>query len=451
MIDSESENKMSKVDLTKGNVLKVLIALALPIIGSSLLQFTYNLVDMLLVGGLGSNAVASIGSSSFFIGLGYSINAFVVIGTGIKVAHSIGRKDNKAVDEYISSGLILNLIISALYSLILILFGKAFIQFLNIGNPTVERDAYIYLAINAPILFFSFFNTLFIRIFSSFGINKSSLIISSIGVIINLILDPIMIYVLNFGVAGAAIGTLIANIVMFIFFINKSRRLYSFNLKLGLNYLKLKEITVLGLPMSFQRVLFTLVNILLARIIGGFGADAIAAQKIGLQIESVVYMVVGGLNGAIAGFVGQNFGAKKYDRINKGYNTAIGIGIIYALFISVLFIFTPEILVKLFIREENTILIASNYLRILGYSQIFATIEMISNGVFTGFGVPKIPALISIIFTILRIPLALILINIYGVNGIWLGISISSILKGTTAYLIYKFKIWKVYKDVRCD
>lgn len=447
----ESENDMNKVDLTKGNVLKVLITLALPIMGSSLLQFTYNLVDMLWVGGLGSNAVASIGSSSFFIGLGYSINAFVIIGTGIKVAHSIGRKDNKSVDEYISAGVILNAIVGGVYALALIFLGKYFIQFLNIDNPIVEREAYIYLSISAPMLFFSFFNTLFIRIFNSFGINKSALKISAIGVIINLILDPIMIYVLKFGVTGAALGTLIANGIMFILFMKKSRSLYKFDFKIGFNYIKLKEITVLGLPMSFQRVLFTLVNILLARIIGSFGSDAIAAQKIGLQIESVVYMVVGGLNGAIAGFVGQNFGAEKYNRINKGYNTAIGIGAVYALFISVLFIFTPEVLVKAFIREDNTIIIASNYLRIIGYSQIFATIEMISNGVFTGFGVPKIPALISIIFTILRIPLALILTRFYGVNGIWLGISISSILKGTVAYLIYKLKIWKVYKNVRCD
>ncbi|MBE6053522.1 MAG: MATE family efflux transporter [Clostridium sartagoforme] len=442
---------MNKVDLTKGNVFKVLVTLALPIMGSSFLQFTYNLVDMLWVGGLGSNAVASIGSSSFFIGLGYSINAFVVIGTGIKVAHSIGRKDTKAVDEYISSGVILNSVVGGIYSLILIFGGKNLIQFLNIDNPIVESEAYIYLAISAPMLFFSFFNTLFIRIFNSFGINKSALNISAIGVIVNLFLDPVMIYIFKLGVTGAAIGTLIANGIMFILFIKKSRSLYNFNINMGLSYNKLKEITILGLPMSFQRVLFTLVNILLARIIGSFGADAIAAQKIGLQIESVVYMVVGGLNGAIAGFVGQNFGAKKYNRINKGYNTAIGIGAVYALLISLLFILTPEILVKLFIRENNTIVIASDYLRIIGYSQIFATIEMISNGVFTGLGVPKIPAIISILFTILRIPLALILTRFYGVNGIWLGISISSVLKGTTAYLIYKFKIWKVYKDVRCD
>ena len=118
---------IKKYDLTKGNVLKVLIALAIPIIGSSLLQFTYNLIDMLWVGKLGSDAVASVGSSSFFIGLGYSINAFVVIGTGIKTAHSIGKKNNKAIKEYISNGLFLNGIISIIYSLALIFLGKYFV------------------------------------------------------------------------------------------------------------------------------------------------------------------------------------------------------------------------------------------------------------------------------------------------------------------------------------
>ena len=83
------ERRMKKIDLTKGKVIKVITALSLPIMASSLLQFTYNLVDMLWVGGLGSDAVASIGSSSFYIGLGYSINALVVIGTKSDRSHVV--------------------------------------------------------------------------------------------------------------------------------------------------------------------------------------------------------------------------------------------------------------------------------------------------------------------------------------------------------------------------
>lgn len=442
---------MKKIDLTKGSVLKVLTALALPIIGSSVLQFTYNLVDMLWVGGLGSNAVASIGSSSFFIGLGYSINSLVVSGTGIKVSHAVGKKNDDEVKSYINSGLILNTLIGIIYALALIFMGKGFIGFLNINNPIVEKDGYLYLLASAPMMFFSFFNILYIRIFNSFGNNKGALKISAIGVIMNIILDPIFIYVFKLGVTGAAVATLISNLSMFIMFNLQSNGMFKITIKDGIDYKKIKEIGKLGFPMSFQRILFTMVNITLARIITKFGSDAIAAQKIGLQIESIVYMMVGGLSGAMASFVGQNFGAKKYKRINEGYNTAIVIGIIYAGITTVIFIFTPEVLVKIFIREENTIVIASNYLRIIGFSQIFSTIEMISNGVFTGFGVPKIPATISILFTLIRIPLALILTNYLGVSGIWWSISISSMCKGVVAYLIYKFKIWREYENVTCS
>ena len=171
---------MQKIDLTKGKVTKVLLATAIPIMGSSLLQFTYNLVDMLFVGRLGSDAVASVGSSSFFIGLGYSINAIVVIGTGIKVAHSIGNSDEIKTKGYINSGLILNFIIGLIYSLLLVLLGKELISFLDLGNLRVERDGYIYLALSAPMLFFAFFNLLYTRILSSYGNNKIALKINAV-------------------------------------------------------------------------------------------------------------------------------------------------------------------------------------------------------------------------------------------------------------------------------
>ena len=440
---------MKKIDLTQGRVINVLTALALPIMGSSLLQFTYNIIDMLWVGGLGSNAVASIGSSSFFIGLGNSISSLVVIGTGIKVAHAIGKNDNNEVKEYINCGIVMNFFIAATYALVLIFLGKGFISFLSLNNPIVERDSYYYLAINGPVLFFSFFNFLYTRIFSSFGNNKDSLKINAVGMILNIILDPIFIYVFNLGVLGAAIATLVANIVMFILYNVKSKGMLSYNKSLGIQKDKVIEIAKLGFPMAFQRVLFTLVNIVLAKIIAIFGTESIAAQKIGLQIESITYMVIGGLNGAIASFTGQNYGAKKFNRIKSGYYTALLIGICYSVIMSIVFIIFKEPIIKLFIKEEATIIIASGYLQAVAFSQSFSTIEMVSNGLFTGLGMPKIPATISIVFTILRIPMAIILMKPLGVIGIWWSIAISSILKGSTAYFIYLVKVRRNYKDVK--
>lgn len=438
---------MKKIDLTQGNIVKVIILLALPIMGSSFLQLTYNLVDMIWVGRLSSNAVASIGSSSFFTALGYSINALVITGAGIKIAHAVGEKDEAATAEYMNAGLSINLVISAGYGLILLAFGKDFINYLKLNDPVVERDAYLYLLINIPTLFFSFFNIFYTRVLGSFGNTKSAFYISFLGVILNMILDPIFIYSLKLGVLGAGAATLAANAVMFIIFSVKGKKLFTYKKAAGLKSSRLKEIIHLGMPMAVQRILFTLVGIVLARIIAKFGADAIAAQKIGFQIESISFMVVGGLSSAVASFIGQNYGAKEYHRIQKGYRMALAIGGIYALIAGMLFFSFPTQLVSIFVKEQNTIVIAASYLQIIGFAQIFSAVEMVSNGAFTGHGLPKIPSAISIIFTVLRIPMAYFFIQFLGVTGIWLSIAISSVLKGVTAYLIYKFKIWKEYKN----
>ncbi|MBS6184488.1 MAG: MATE family efflux transporter, partial [Clostridium celatum] len=377
------------------------------------------------------------------------INSLVVIGTGIKVSHAIGEKNNKEVKQYINSGLAINFVISIIYALILIVLGKSFISFLSLNNEVVERNSYYYLAMNAPILFFSFFNFLYTRIFSSFGNNGDSLKINAIGMIINIILDPIFIYIFKLGVLGAAVATLIANVVMFILYRIKSNGILYYDKSIGIDKEKVIEIIRLGFPMAFQRILFTMVNIILAKIIASFGTSSIAAQKIGLQIESITYMVIGGLNGAIASFTGQNFGASKFKRIKQGYYTALLLGIIYSMIMSIIFIIFKEPIIRLFIRDKSTILIASSYLQAVAFSQSFSTIEMVSNGLFTGLGMPKIPAIISIVFTVLRIPMALTLMQTLGIDGVWWSIAISSILKGVAAYSIYLTKIRRNYKDVK--
>ncbi|HAX71979.1 MAG TPA: MATE family efflux transporter [Firmicutes bacterium] len=434
---------MKKVDLTKGKVLSVILALALPIMGSSVLQLTYNLVDMLLVGRLGSDAVASIGSSSFLIGLGYAIQASVVVGTGIKVAHAVGKKDEVEQAQYISAGFILNAIIGFAFVLILIFGGKSFILFLDLQNESVERQSYQYLLVSAPMLFFAFFNLWYVRLYNSFGQNKNALKISAIGVVMNIILDPLFIYVFKLGVFGAGLATLMANLTMTALFYYQSKALFNINLKQKIPMTKYIDILKLGFPTSLQRFLFTLVNIGLAKMIANFGSDAIAAQKIGLQIESITYMVIGGLNGAITGFVGQNYGAKQFKRIQQGMKVALTVGVIYAALTTVIFNIWPEFLASLFVKEQKTITIAADYLRIVGLSQVFMAIEIICNGMFTGLGLPKIPAVISIVFTVLRIPMAFIFIQRFGVNGIWLSIGLSSVIKGLVAFSMYLIKVWK--------
>ncbi|MEF9952384.1 MAG: MATE family efflux transporter [Clostridium sp.] len=441
---------MKKVDLTEGNVLKVIVNLALPLAASSLLQFMYNFIDMMWVGGLGSDAVASIGSSSFYINVGYAINAMVVVGAGVVVSQAIGAKDYDRANRYINTAIVLNLVIGLIYSLCIALFSRELIGFLGINNPIVEKDAITYLLINGWGMVIIFFNSLCTRFFSSFGNNKISLVINSTGLIINIILDPIFIYGLDLGVNGAGLATVLSNGVALVMAIVASKGLYPLKPIKLFTFGMIKDIIAIGSPNAAQRIIFTIINILLAKIIAIYGAEAIAAHKIGLQVESITFVIIGGFNGAIASYIGQNYGAKKEDRIREGYNVALKLGIIYAVFVTALLLIIPSQLAGIFVKDPETIKITADYLRIIGLSQVFASVEMVTNGTFMGLSRTKYAAIISVGFTVLRLPMAMVLVKYLGVNGIWWSIAISSVIKGVVSYLVYRFMLWnKISKELR--
>ncbi|MGL5367684.1 MAG: MATE family efflux transporter, partial [Cetobacterium somerae] len=176
---------MKKVDLTTGDIKKILLSLAFPIMGSSFLQMIYGLVDMFWVGKIGSNAVAAVGTASFFINLGYAINSMIVIGAGIKISHVIGAKDIENTKEYIKASCTLNFLMAVSFILPIIIFSKNLVRFFNLENE-VEKMAQIYLIIGGVGFIFKFFNFLYTRILNSYGESKLPFKISSVGVILNI-------------------------------------------------------------------------------------------------------------------------------------------------------------------------------------------------------------------------------------------------------------------------
>ena len=429
------------VNLTEGSIGKILIALAIPIVGASFLQMAYGLVDMIWIGRVGSGAVAAIGTASFFLNLGEAFNSIVVMGGGIKVSHSIGAQKEKDIDEYISSAFLINFFITFLFILFLFIFKNSLIGFFDLNDTTIESEAKIYLLIAGAGLFFKFMNVLYIRIFNSFGETKLPFKISMFGVLLNIVLDPLFIFGFNLGVAGAAIATIISQALVTLLFFRSSKRFFILTNIFKFYSEKIKHVVSLGTPIGIQRVLFTGIGIVIGKIISEFGADAIAAQKIGLQIESISYMTMGGLYGAVASFIGQNYGAQKYDRIDKGYKIAVLIATIFGGITTILFVFFPKYLVDIFISDTRAVEISVNYLKIVGATQIFMCLEIITNGSFNGIGVPKTPSIVSVVFTLIRIPLAYHLSEIYGVNGVWMAITITMFLRGVISPTLFMLKL----------
>ncbi len=434
---------MKKRDLTKDSVVKSLLVVAIPTMLSQLLIFSYNIVDLKFISGLGTSAIAAVGSATLFVGIGFSLNALCVVGTGIKASQASGRNDVNAFHNVMNIGHIINIAVNVIFALLLFTFSEFLISLLKIKDPKAIMLAVQYLRILSVVSFFQHTNQMISRVLGSLGLSDKTLYISLVGVIINVILDPIFIYTFNWGVQGAAFASLIGNVVMtilfFVFFYSTIKYTKS-------NKVKLKDIVgvlKLGIPYMSQRFFFTAIGIYMGRLTAEFGVNAIASQRIGIQVESITFMIIGGLFAATSAFAGQNLGACEYDRVRKGYNNAVKIGICYASVTSLLFIIFAPNIARLFDDNTQTVLYTSYYLRVIAFAQVFAVLEMVGNGLYTGIGKPEIPARISIVLTSLRVPIALILSSIIGVIGIFISVAFTSILKGAVSYGIYRFKIRK--------
>ncbi|WP_253199492.1 MATE family efflux transporter [Clostridium tagluense] len=189
-----------------------------------------------------------------------------------------------------------------------------------------------------------------------------------------------------------------------------------------------------------QSGVFTVIGMIIARILSQWGSTPIAVQSVGSQIESITWMTAGGFQTALSAFVGQNFGAKKWDRIYKGYFISLAIISIIGTITSCLLIFFPSPIFSIFISEKAVIKDGIVYLRILGVSQLFMCIEMTTAGAFNGLGRTMPPSIVGIVLNVLRIPGALLLSMFLGLSGVWWSISISSMLKGlilTSWFIIF--------------
>ncbi len=450
-----------RIDLTKGNITKKLIKLALPIMGTSFIQMAYNLTDMMWVGKAGSSAVAAVGTAGFFPWLAMAFINISKIGGEVKVAQSIGERDVKSTKSFIKAAIEINIILSVLYTIFLITFNNQLIGFFRLGELEVITMSKQYLVIVALGMIFYFINPVFTAIFNGLGNSKAPFKINTIGLITNIILDPILIMGIGgfpkLGVVGAAIATVIAQMVVtisFLIMIIRNKNDY-FKAKLFRNIEAsyYNVLIKLGFPVAVQSGMFTIFAMLIGVVVAAFGPVAIAVQKVGSQIESISWMTAEGLAVALGSFVGQNYGAKEYERINKGCRITLIIAMILGVINTIILVFFGKYIFSAFIQEADAIKEGTMYLKILGYSQLFMCLEIITTGAFKGLGRTLIPSFIITVLTGARVPAAYFLSKseLLGIDGIWWSISLSSILKGILMLSIFTImlKFGKLYGEYK--
>lgn len=428
------------VDLTQGPIFKQLVKLALPIIGTSLMQMAYNLTDMIWLGQLGSNAVASVGSAGFYIWLGMSILLVTRIGAEVGVSQALGRKEPETAARFARHSLFWALLLSILIAGISLIFAPQLIGIFRLSKGIVEDGAISYLRLVSLGFVFTFINPTFQGIYNGVGNSRLPFYYLLVGLGLNMLLDPLMIFGFAFfpalGVQGAAWATVIAQVVVFSIFcvrfiwkkeiINPDFKRFRLSKEISLKIFKL------GTPVAAESSLFACFALILARMITKWGDIPIAVQSVGAQIEAISWMTSSGFATALGTFTGQNFGANNWGRIKKGYYTTLGIGIFLGTIVTISFIVFGREIFSLFLREPEPLQMGIVYLKILAVSQIFMIVEIITRGAFNGIGRTVPPSIIGIVFTGARVPAAMVLSleKYLGMLGIWWAISLSSVVKG---------------------
>lgn len=437
--------KKENTVLTSFPILKQLILLALPVIGSSFMTMAYNIINMIFVGKLGSGSVAAVGSAGFYMHLGWGLSSLLTVGAGIKVSHAVGSGDFKLSRSYVRSGIPSVVVLAVIYYAFIFFAGNQLIGVIQLNNPEIEQAALAYLQVLGLVIPFTFQNLFFTSVFIGSGNSKSPFRINATALAINILLDYLLIIRAEMGIKGAAIGTIISQAIGTLLFYIKLYR--TTNLRpIGTVFQSslLKNILRMGVSTTFQRVSFTVVAIFMARIISTWGPTAIAVQKIGIQVEAISFMTAGGFLSALSTISGLAYGAGETRKQWQAFRSGMLIAFVLGTVTSVVIVAFAQPLFSIFLNDRESLKMGTEYLVILGYSQLFMVLELMATGAFFGWGKTNIPAITGIVLTVLRIPMALTFIRLWQneLSSVWWSISISSMLKGTilSAVFVVLFK-----------
>ena len=441
-------------DLTSGSIYNQLIRLAMPIMATNFIQMTYTLTDMAWIGRLGSEEVAAIGSVGILLWLASSFGLLTKVGVEICIARSIGGKNLDEARQYASHSVMFSILLGIVFGAILVAFGEWVISLFKL-EERISAMAVSYLHILALAMPMWYLSYTFAGIYNGCGRSIIPFYLLSSGLICNMILDPLFIFgvgnVRGLGVDGAAIASLVSQMVVVFLFVWQMKRKNGILNRFSY-YVKPKKAFIipifkLGTPIAVMNCLFAVINFYVARLASIYGGHlGVMSQTTGSQIEGITWNTSSGFSTALGSFVAQNQAAGKTNRTTQAYKytlyTLLSLGIV----VSVCFFFFGQEIFGVFVPELAARKAGGEYLQIMALCQVFMMLENTTLGMWNGYGKTLPPAIVSVTLNVARIPLALWLAPVYGVNGVWFAIIISAILKGIISPVWWKITASKYKK-----
>lgn len=419
---------LTKIDFIGGNTRRCLMAMALPMIAAMFLNMAYNLVDSLWIGNLlGETAYAALTNSTPIILILTSVAMGSTNGVSILLSQAIGSKDKRKTESLIATSLIVAIVFSLLVTLILELCLPTILGALNTPAETYDM-AYSYLTIYVLGYVAVYLYLYFTAVLRSFGNSMFQAIAMLVSTVLNAILDPIFIHFIGF--QGAAIATLLSQIVCLVFmviYLKKKKLFY-----LHITWFDKNDVLPLiqkAIPSVIQQSIPAISTTFLTGLVSTYSITAIAAYGITGKLETILFYPAIALNMVLTTIVGQCIGGQRTDRAKDYLKCALKYGCLLLAILSIVIVVFSKQLSGFFVNSSDVADIVGVYFFIVGIGYLLNTITNSFLGVLNGFGKPaKSMVLMIFYYIVVRMPLAYLLSFLgFGLNGIWFAILISHI------------------------
>ncbi len=450
-MEETRENKMGIMPINK-----LLVTMSLPMMISMLVQALYNIVDSVFVSRLSENALTAVSMAFPMQNLLIAVASGLGVGMNALLSRSLGEKNFKAANKAAMNGMFLEAIGYVIFLLIGIFATKLYFT-AQAGQGEITDLGVSYMRICLIMSFGVFMQFTFERMLQSTGRTFLTMITQTTGAVINIILDPIMIFGLlgmpKMGVAGAALATVIGQIVaaaMALMFNIKKNPDVTLDIKRFKPESKyIKTILSVGIPSIIMASVGSVMTFGMNKILIAFSSTAVAVFGVYFKLNSFIFMPVFGLNNGMVPIVSYNYGARKKTRMTK----TIKLAVIYAVLLMcigiVLFQTIPDVLLGLFDASDYMLEIGVPALRIISLSFAFAGICIVLSSTFQALGHGMLSMFVSITRQlIVLLPSAYILSKLGGLNAVWWSYNIAELFSLALSLIFYRHMYYKSIKPL---
>ena len=405
--------------------LKALTVFAMPMILGSFFQQVYNMADSIIVGQfVGSSALAAVGACAALTNVFICVALGAGVGAGVLVSRYFGAKNYGKMKTIVSTSLISFLILSVVLGVF------CFSHFMMSGLQTpadILEEAVLYLRVYFVGFPFLFMYNILSTMFTSIGESKIPLGLLIFSSILNIFMDLWMVAGLGLGVFGAALATLIAQgisaVFSFLIFLSRMRQYKSSFSRFDRQ--ELYSMLRIAVPSVLQQSTVSIGMMIVQAVVNPFGTQALAGYAATMRVENVFSLIFVSIGNAVSPFVSQNLGAKKIERIKKGYHAALVLDLCFAVLAFVVIETLHTQISALFLGKDGTALayqVSGDYMRWLGYFFIFMGIKMATDGVLRGLGIMRPFLIANMVNLAIRLSVALICAPRFGIAFVWLAV-----------------------------